>query len=95
MKAVFNNQIIASSDKTISFEGNTYFPLNSIVERYFSPSKRSSLCDEKGVAHYYDIQVNSKFRDEAAWCYAEASEYAKEIEGYVAFWKGIRIEHDL
>jgi uncharacterized protein (DUF427 family) len=25
MKAIFNNQIIAESDQTISFEGNTYF----------------------------------------------------------------------
>ncbi len=32
MKAIFNNQIIAESDNTISFEGSTYFPKESIVE---------------------------------------------------------------
>ena len=91
MKAVFNNITIAESDKTISFEGNTYFPKDSIIEKYFKKSKASSICDEKGVAHYYNVEVNNKFRDEAAWCYTETSDYAKEIEGYVAFWKGIRI----
>ena len=95
MKAIFNNQIIAQSDKTISFEGNTYFPRSGIVEKYFKPSKRSSVCDEKGVAQYYNIEVHGEFRDDAAWCYPEVSEYAKAIEGYVAFWKGIRISHDL
>jgi uncharacterized protein (DUF427 family) len=95
MKAVFNNQIIAESDKTISFEGNTYFPKNGIVEKYFKQSKISSVCDEKGVAHYYTVEVNGEIRDEAAWCYPEASEYAKVIENYIAFWKGIKIEHDV
>ena len=32
MKAIFNNQIIAESDQTISFEGNTYFPKDSIIK---------------------------------------------------------------
>ncbi|MFH6967977.1 DUF427 domain-containing protein [Flavobacterium sp. FlaQc-28] len=95
MKAVFNNQIIAESDKTISFEGSTYFPKSSITEKYFKLSEKSSLCDEKGVAYYYNIEVNGEFRDEAAWCYSETTEYATKIENYVAFWRGIRITYDM
>lgn len=95
MKAVFNNQIIAESDKTISFEGNTYFPRSGIVEKYFKPSKKSTVCDEIGFAHYYNIQVNGEFRDDAAWCYPETTEYAKEVENYIAFWKGMRIVYDI
>ena len=94
MKAIFNNQIIAESDNTISFEGSTYFPKESIVEKYFKQSKISSICDDKGVAYYYNVEVNGKFRDEAAWSYPETTGYAKEIENYIAFWKGIRIEND-
>ena len=41
MKAIFNNQIIAESDQTISFEGNTYFPKDSIIKKYF---KKSIYC---------------------------------------------------
>ena len=95
MKAVFNNQIIAESDKTISFEGSTYFPKSSIIEKYFKPSTKSSLCDEKGVANYYNIEVYGEFRDDAAWHYVETTEYANKIENYVAFWKGIRITYDM
>lgn len=92
MKAIFNNKIIAESDKTIRLEGNTYFPHESINKTYFKPSKISSECDEKGVAHYYNIEVNGKFRDDAAWYYPETLVEAKIIENYVAFWKGIQIE---
>jgi uncharacterized protein (DUF427 family) len=92
MKATFNNKIIAESDQTISFEGNTYFPHQSLKKEYFKPSKISSVCDEKGVAHYYNVEVNGRFRDDAAWFYPEATNQAKLIENYVAFWKGIRIE---
>ena len=53
MKAVFNNQIIAESDKTISFKGSTYFPKSSLIEKYFKYTKESSLCDETVVAYYY------------------------------------------
>lgn len=95
MKAIFNNQIIAESNETISFEGSTYFPKSSIIQEYFKPSKISSICDEKGVAHYYTIEVKGEYRDEAAWYYPEVSNYAKEIENYVAFWKGIRITYDM
>ena len=35
MKAIFNNKIIAQSDKTISFEGSTYFPPESVLTEYF------------------------------------------------------------
>lgn len=46
----------------------------------------------KGVAHYYNVEVNGRFRDDLAWFYPEATSQAKLIENYVAFWKGIRIE---
>lgn len=93
MKAIFNNKVIAESDNTIHYEGNTYFPHESIYHAYFKNSKISSICDEKGLAHYYNIEVNGKFRDDAAWFYPETLPQAKIIENYVAFWKGIKIEN--
>ncbi|MFK7001053.1 DUF427 domain-containing protein [Flavobacterium oreochromis] len=92
MKATFNNKIIAESNDTISHEGTTYFPHQSIKKEYFKPSKINSICNEKGIAQYYNIEVNGKFRDDAAWYYPEIINNAKFIENYVAFWKGIKIE---
>ena len=35
MKAIWNNQIIAESDKTIVVERNHYFPADSIKKEFF------------------------------------------------------------
>ena len=93
MKAVFNNITIAESDKTISFEGNTYFPKDSIIEKYFKKSKASSICDEKGVAHYYNVEVNNKFRDEAAWCLPQRTSSTLPVGLNVIFNNEYSISH--
>lgn len=35
MKAIYNNIVIAESDKTIVIEGNHYFPPDSLKKRIF------------------------------------------------------------
>jgi uncharacterized protein (DUF427 family) len=55
-------------------------------------SELHSNCPWKGVASYYDVEVDGKTNKDAAWYYPEASGLAKNIEGHVAFWKGVKIE---
>lgn len=45
----------------------------------------------KGTASYYNIVVDGKENQDAAWYYPEASQLAKAIEGYIAFWKGVEV----
>lgn len=93
MKAIFNNKIIAQSDKTISFEGSTYFPPESIFEEYFElVTNYTTVCPIKGTATYYTIKVNGEIRDQAAWSYQNPTTEASIIKGYFAFWKGISIK---
>ncbi|WP_213521328.1 DUF427 domain-containing protein [Nonlabens sp.] len=92
MKAIWNNQIIAESDTTIIIENNHYFPANSINKKYFEDSNTTSKCPWKGTASYYSLEVNGKKNVDAAWYYAETKHAAKEIEGHVAFWKGVQME---
>lgn len=91
-KAIWNGKVIAESDQTIQIEGNHYFPPSSIKKEYFQTSELHSNCPWKGVASYYDIEVDGKVNKDAAWYYPEASELAKSIKGYVAFWKGVTVE---
>lgn len=91
MKALWNNTIIAESDNTIVVENNHYFPAESIKKEYFKASTTHSTCPWKGVASYYTLEVNGKQNKDAAWYYPEISELAKQIKGYVAFWKGVEI----
>ncbi len=91
MKAIWNNQIIAESDKTVVIEGNHYFPPESIKREFFKSSDLHSTCPWKGLASYYSLDVDGKENVDAAWYYETPSELAKGIKNHVAFWKGVEI----
>ena len=91
MKAVWNGVVLADSEETIVIEGNHYFPPSSIMREYFVASNTQSVCPWKGTASYYTIQVQVETNPDAAWVYPEPSEAARQITGYVAFWKGIEV----
>ncbi len=92
MKAIWDNQIVAESEKTIEIEGNQYFPPDSIKKEYFLPSDRHSTCHWKGEASYYHVKVGEEVNENAAWYYPEPKDAAKEIKGYIAFWKGVEVK---
>lgn len=91
MKAIWNKKTLAESDDTIIIEGNHYFPSSSIKSEYFKDSRTQSICPWKGTASYYSLEVDGERNDDAAWYYPNASAKAKNIEGRIAFWKGVQI----
>ena len=91
MKAIWNDKVLAESDETIIVEGNHYFPPQAINEEYFQESNSHTVCSWKGTASYYDVVINGDVNRNAAWYYPSASPAAKNIEGYVAFWHGVRV----
>jgi uncharacterized protein (DUF427 family) len=92
MKALYKNVVIAESEHTIVVEGNHYFPAESLHRQYFKESSHRSFCPWKGEAFYYSVVVGDETNENAAWYYPDALEKAKNIEGAVAFWKGVRVE---
>ena len=91
MKAIWNGKVLAESDETIEIEGNQYFPADSLNKEFFEESNTNTVCGWKGTASYYDIIADGKKNADAAWYYADAKDEAKNIENYVAFWKGIEV----
>jgi uncharacterized protein (DUF427 family) len=91
MKAIWNNTVIAESDETIVVEGNHYFPPTALKAEHFQPSETHTVCGWKGEASYYDVVVNGAVNKDAAWYYPQPKDAAKNIENYVAFWKGVRV----
>ena len=69
-----------------------YFPPESIRREFFNDSSEKSVCAWKGVASYYDVDVDGCSSPAAAWYYPDTKDAAKEIEGYVAFWRGVSVE---
>ena len=90
-KATWNGTVIAESDATVVIEGNHYFPSESIRKEYFQPSATHTVCGWKGTASYYTLAVEGKTNPDAAWYYPTPKDAAKEIAGYVAFWKGVSV----
>lgn len=91
MKAMWNGKVLAESDETIEVEGNQYFPEDSINKEFFEKSGTNTVCGWKGTASYYDIVTGGEKNADAAWYYPDAKDEAKNIENYVAFWKGVEI----
>lgn len=91
-RAIWENTILAESDDCVTVEGNRYFPPDSVHMEFLQPVDRTTICGWKGVANYYDVVVGEKRNPGAAWYYADPLPAARNIQGRIAFWKGVRIE---
>jgi uncharacterized protein (DUF427 family) len=91
-KATWNGAVIAESDSTVMVEGNHYFPIKSVNADLLEPSAKHTSCPWKGEASYYSLNVDGNVNADAAWFYPTPKDAAKEIKGYVAFWRGVTVE---
>lgn len=92
MKAIWNGKVLAESDATRVVENNHYFPPAALKMEYFKNSNHHTSCPWKGEANYFNVEVGGEKNENAAWYYPKPKQEAKEIEAYVAFWKGVKIE---
>ena len=92
MKATWNDAVLAQSDKTIVVEGSHYFPPDAIERSHFRESGTHTTCPWKGEASYFDVVVGADVNKDAAWYYPTPKDAAAQIRGYVAFWKGVKVE---
>ncbi len=92
MKASWRGVVIAQSDATVMVEGNHYFPLNAVDQKYLAFSNHKTRCGWKGEANYYSLIVDGDMHTDAAWYYADPKPEAEQIRGRVAFWKDVKIE---
>lgn len=98
MKAIWNNKVIAEADKKdlIYIEGNWYFPPESIDKTFFKPSDEHTTCFWKGEASYFNVDVDGKVNEGAAWFYPKPKDGSidkvkKDFTNYVAFWRGVEV----
>lgn len=91
-RAIWNGVVIAESDHTEIVEGNHYFPPHTIKPEYFRESNTHTTCYWKGQASYYTLEVNGNTNKDAAWYYPTPKSAAQNITGYIAFWRGVKVE---
>ena len=91
VKAIWKNIIIAESEKYEIVEGNYYFPPESVKKEYLNESTTNTTCPWKGLANYYNIEIDDDVNEDAAWYYPNPKPEAIKIKDYIAFWKGVKI----
>lgn len=104
-QAIWNNKTIAEADEKdiLKIEGNIYFPPVSIKSEYFKDSDLQTTCPWKGLASYYNINVDGNENKDAAWYYkqpkegssklvAEWNEGRGDFSNFVGFWRGVEVK---
>jgi uncharacterized protein (DUF427 family) len=91
-KAIWQDKVLAESDRFETVEGNVYFPPGALNRQYFKPSSTTTICPWKGTAQYYTLVVDGQENPDAAWYYPSPKPAAAEIKDHVAFWHGVKVE---
>jgi uncharacterized protein (DUF427 family) len=92
IKIVFNEVIIAQSSNTYrvletSHPPSYYIPPEDIKLEYLKPvASNKSFCEWKGIAAYYNLQVEEREVINAAWYYSQPTAEFATIKDYVAFY---------
>lgn len=73
-------------------EGNVYFPPERVRAETLLPSEKRTVCPWKGTASYYHLTVGGEVNRDAAWYYPDPHPAAENIRGYIAFWRGVKVE---
>ncbi len=93
-KAMWNGAVLAESAQYEVVEGNVYFPPTALNRDYVQASETHTVCGWKGTANYYNVVVDGQVNPDACWYYPATKDAAKNIEGYVAFWRGVVVTRD-
>ncbi len=96
MKAVWNGQVLAESDETITIEGNQYFPPDAVHRETLVSSDTPYTCPWKGVCTYFTVMVEGEELKDAAFTYEHPKDSAiekvgKDFSNYVSFWRGVEV----
>eukprot|EP01080_Neovahlkampfia_damariscottae_P011327 gene11327-4139_t len=82
--AMWQNTTIAkaSKKKCVEFDGNIYFPIDSLDMEYFKESDKKTDGKWKGEASHFNVTVDGKENKNCCVFYKDPKPEAKEIKGY-------------
>ena len=91
VEAIWNEQVIAHSDRTVVVDGNHYFPREDVDPTVLERTRTTTECPRKGTAHYYTIECDGERNEDAAWYYPTPKQEAESIRDRIAFWNGVEV----
>ncbi|MEO0642835.1 MAG: DUF427 domain-containing protein [Pseudomonadota bacterium] len=63
-----------------------YIPPADVAMKHLVPNPRRTMCEWKGQARYWDIQVGSNVIEAGAWAYSDPTPTFAGIRGFLAFY---------
>ncbi len=93
VRVVFGGIVIAETRRAARVLETSHPPVfyispEDIVLEHLTRTTRSSFCEWKGNASYYDVVAGEKVARDAAWTYPSPTEAFASIAGWIAFYPG-------
>jgi uncharacterized protein (DUF427 family) len=92
MKAILEGHVIAESDDIVECGGYQYFPTSAVRVEWLvqAPKTESDHACPHGV-QFYDVVVDGRRHERAAWSYEAPSAGMKQLAGRFGFWEDVKV----
>ncbi|CAN5492267.1 DUF427 domain-containing protein [soil metagenome] len=93
VRVVHNSVDLANSERALrvletASPPTFYIPRGDVAMKYLLPTTGTTVCEFKGVASYFDLEVKARVASRAAWTYESPKEGFEELVDHVAFYAG-------
>jgi uncharacterized protein (DUF427 family) len=92
MKATVDGQLVAESNDIVECKGYQYFPRNAVRMEWLEKTEKTA--DDRRCPHsvqFYDVVVDGRRHERAAWSYEAPRAEIKEVAGRFGFWQDIEV----
>ena len=91
LRVEFAGRVIAETNSGVrtletSHPPTYYFPPQDVDLAVLQPNRQRTLCEWKGQARYFDIEVDDRSSIVACWSYIHPTQAFHSIKGYFAFY---------
>ena len=93
VRVVHNSVDLANSERALrvletASPPTYYIPREDVAMKYLHSTTGNTVCEFKGVASYYDLEVKARVASRAAWTYESPKEGFEQLVDHVAFYAG-------
>jgi uncharacterized protein (DUF427 family) len=93
MKAIWQGQVIATSDRTLEVDGYRYFPREAVRMDLLRLAQKTQ--DDLACPHgvqFYDVVGGTARSPRAAWSYEAPGPSMKQVDHWIGFWEDVEIK---
>jgi uncharacterized protein (DUF427 family) len=93
IRVLMGGEVVAETHRALrvletSHPPTYYIPPGDVRMEFLKPGKRRSVCEWRGQAWYFDLEVNGRRSGEAAWSYPDPTVDFSALKDHLAFYAG-------